>query len=412
MRKEILTVRDNETTIDVTGNQIHSIRNKDIVKKGARVFDQGQIYSASFVGNISDQDLVNEAVENRDGSMDYDYSLPTSESVQREVLLPANKNRSSLYEDYQNALEGLKKRYPHFIFSGKAGISTVTKELNVQGEFKHLVKYDICGWHLLFKHKKSASIIDGYFGQERVAGYDMAGEWNNYCKFLDVFDNTVELKNGRLPVVFLQSSRLFGKVLESSRADLYNKGIGIFKGMLGEKILNDKFSLFDVSYLPEKCAVDLFDGEGVVRNDPVLPIVQNGVFKNLICDCRNGKKYGLESTGNGQRSFDSNVSLGFNQRVLEGGDRPAEEILKGFQQCLVIEMASGGDFTDEGDYSTPVQSGYLARDGKIVGKLPQLTLKSNVKSMFGDDLLEIANDALTGIEHNPSFYMEMEVILN
>ena len=141
-------------------------------------------------------------------------------------------------------------------------------------------------------------------------------------------------------------------------------------------------------------------------------MVKEGVFQNLICDLRNAKKYNLSPTGNGQRSFDTSTTLGFNKVFIEGGSRSVQDILNDLPECLIVEMAAGGDFTDTGDYSTPVQNGFLAKNGVITGKLPQITLKSSLQKMLGDDLIEISSNSFSGLEYNSAIFTEMNVLLN
>jgi len=415
MRKEILKLQEKEISIEVTGNVIASVRNKDIVKKGARVFNDGRIYSSSFVGNIDEEKLIALALENSDGSIEFDYPLQNCTDNKRSALSEETKNQDILYADYGELLAELVKKYPEFIFSGKANLCRVTKELKVAEQAKQTtqkVDYDFCSWYLCYKHKKSAGIIDGYFGADTIAGYDLKNEARKYYKYLDVFTKMVTLQAGKLPVVFVQSSQLLSKLLESIRADYYKKDIGLFKGMLGKKILNNKFTLSDVSYMPERGSVVLFDGDGIVRENPIFPLVKEGVFQNLICDLRNAKKYNLSPTGNGQRSFDTSTTLGFNKVFIEGGSRSVQDILNDLPECLIVEMAAGGDFTDTGDYSTPVQNGFLAKNGVITGKLPQITLKSSLQKMLGDDLIEISSNSFSGLEYNSAIFTEMNVLLN
>ena len=110
-------------------------------------------------------------------------------------------------------------------------------------------------------------------------------------------------------------------MLESARADFYKKDIGLFKNKLGQPILSEKFSLTDITYKPNALAMDLFDGEGFVRENPEWPIINKGVFENLICDSRNAKKYNLKPTGNTQREFDTHGALGFNTIRLKPGSK-------------------------------------------------------------------------------------------
>lgn len=409
--KEILTIEQDELSIEVTGNEISSLRNKKITKKGARVFDSGKLYTSSFVGNIDDQELIVQAKRNKDGAIDYDYPLPSPKPISTAHHL-VNKNKDDLYHQYENVLKELRSRFPNFIFSGKANLRRVTQTLNYLDKAKLEVSFDVCGWHLLYKHQKSASIMDGYFGAASIGDFDLPSTARKYYPILEAFETEVALAENIMPVVFVSSEELYGKILESARADYYKKDIGLFKGKLGEKILNEKFSLYDVSFDPKLNAMNLFDVEGFVREDKRLPIIENGVFKNIIADARNAHKYQIAKTGNAHRSFNSNVALGFNEVVAGAGTRSAQEILSELPECLVVEMASGGDFTDLGDYSTPVQNGFLAKNGKIVGKIPQITLSSSVNKMFGEDLLEVASDSISTLEVGPSVFVKMKVHLN
>jgi PmbA protein len=75
-------------------------------------------------------------------------------------------------------------------------------------------------------------------------------------------------------------------------------------------------------------------------------------------------------------------------------------------------MAAGGEFTDEGSYATPVQLGYLMKKGEYVGRLPQVTLKSTLQKMLGQDLMDVSKGSFSGLDSNPSLLMNMELINN
>ncbi len=411
MKREILEVTENEISIEMTGNKLSSVRNKNITKKGARVFEKGEIYSASFVGNIDDQKLIEKAIASKAGAVRYDYEIESPDSISSTHYLK-KKTKSDLYNQYEAAVKELSHKYPHFTFSGKANLKRVNKKLSYLNEAKLDINYDICDWYLTYKHKKSTSILDGYLGARSISDFDIPPIVEKYSAFLDVFENEVTLAKGKTPVVFLESSPLYRKVLESVRSDFYKKDIGLFKGKLEEKILNEKFSLFDVSFAPELGAMDLFDGEGFSRNTYRLPLVENGVLKSLIADSRNAKKFSIPRTGNALRDFDTNTRLGFNTVVPGPGNRTAKEILKSLSECIIIEMAAGGEFTDLGHYSTPVQNGFLVKNGKVVGKVPQITLTSSIQKMLGEDLLEVSSDSLLSAESGPAVFMSMDVLLN
>lgn len=411
MKQEILEIGSKELSIEIAGNKISSIRNKNISRKGARVFQKGKIYSASFVGKVSDKELIENAVANKDGAIEFDYELETTEEVSSTIYME-HTTRNGLYPEYEKALEYLNKKHSNFIISGKAKQRRVHKNLRYLNEIESTIYYDYCEWHMIYKHKKSGGIMDGYFGADFIGDFEIMPEVERYSQFLDSFEKEVSLKAGKIPVVFMSPQGYFGKILESVRADFYKKDIGLFKGKLGETILSPKLSLYDVSFDPAIIAMDLFDAEGFVRENPRLPLIEKGVFKTIIADSRNAQKFSIPKTGNTKRAFDSHAGLGFNTVVAGEGSRSAEAILADLPECIVVEVASGGDVTDLGDFSTPVQNAFLAKNGKIRGKIPQITLLSSIQKMFGEDLLEVANSSLSALSHGPSLFMEMEVLLN
>ena len=75
-------------------------------------------------------------------------------------------------------------------------------------------------------------------------------------------------------------------------------------------------------------------------------------------------------------------------------------------------MGIGGDFTDKGDYSSPLQLSYLLQKGEIVGRLPQITVRTSINEMFNHGLIEIASDGFYKNSIQPSLFTEMDVIVN
>lgn len=411
MRKEILEIKQKEVSMEAAGNKIASLRHKNITKKGARVFKEGLIYSSSFVGEVSDDALLQEALALEENALAFDYPLSVIDSISAANLL-ADQTAQDFTAEFQTALSFLNERFPEFIFSGKANLSRLKKEIRFLNEATLAYEYDYSEWYFIYKHKKSANMMDGFLGSSGVAQYNILSEVKLYDKFLQVGLSEVSLDDGLLPVVFVEPGPLFSKLKDTTRVDQYKKGLGLFKNKLGEIVLSEAFSLYDVSFDPQVNAVNLFDADGFVRAQKRLALIEKGVFQNLIVDSRNAAKYGLKPTGNTQRNFDSNSELGFNEVIVDPGERSTAEVLKGLDKCLVIEMAAGGEFTDLGDYSTPAQSGYLLEKGDVVGKLPQITLSSSVQKMFGSDLIEIANNPFSGLSKCPAIFMMMQVRKN
>ena len=414
MRRDILTVSSQQSYIECSKNELSFVRNKNITKKGARVFQDNKLFSSSYVGEIDNSELFERALQNKQGATSYDYELLEGIESQSKKDLLQEKTKEDLFENFEKALLYLKKNHPQFNFLGNATWNRVNKSLHLDESSKLEYEYDFCNFFLKYRKNSSENHGEGYL---TGSSFDMESLVKKHSAFLEVHENKISIKEGRWPVVFALPSNIISLGIyraQSFQADSYKKGVGLFKGKLGEKILSDKLSFLDVSYDPEILAMDFFDGEGFVREEPELFLIRDGVFENFICDLRYAKKYNLKPTGNSRRSFDTASSLDFNTLCVKRAKRSTQNILKSLPDCIFAETSFGGDFTSRGDFSAPVQTGFLIQNGEVKGRLPQITVKSSLEKMLGSDLIEIGSDSFcpSSQDPHPSLFMNMDVFLN
>ena len=411
MKYDIYSVHENSLNVEVVGGKIHSNRNKNISKKGVRLFDQQKIYTTSVVGNITDEALLTKARENKTVGIPFEYEIPAFKSMS---VIDEESFQAPLHTIIENIKETQELLAPYskdFVFNGKFNRSIYSVDITNESGQKLSKKYASNSWYYLFKKVGSPNILDGYFG-ESGKRCDIKSVLDINLPFVKAYNKEIKFQNKKMPVLFLEEGTLMDKLSESLLADKYSEGSALFSGKLGQKLFNDQFSLYDLNYSPDHSIYRSFDEEGSVRSQALLPLIDKGTFKNVICDLRNAKKYGLTATGNGSRSFDSSVSLGFNSLVLGKGARTTKQILDSLDECIVVFMGNGGDFTDSGDFSTPLQLSFLLNKGEIVGRLPQLTVKTTTQDMFGSRFMEIASDGFQKDSLNPCLFTEMDVFVN
>lgn len=93
---------------------------------------------------------------------------------------------------------------------------------------------------------------------------------------------------------------------------------------------------------------------------------------------------------------------------MKESDKTLEELLEGRKGIFVL-VASGGDFTPDGNFATPVQLPFLFDGKKFIGRLPELNISSNLFDMFGKDFIGVGKDNLTSLGPSRAVIMEMEV---
>ena len=414
MIQELLTQSQKELKVEITASEISSFRTKEITKSEARVFADGKVTSASYVGEIEDSKLYDRCLDQRDAAVPYDYDLPENSKYSESLIGPGPSCAEKLHEFTESALSRLKQANDRFLYSGGSASSIIRESLRNSKAVDLSIEYESVEWWVAFKHKSSANIMDGGFEFRTLEQPDVAEFIERNLPFLDAFENEVPLSPGPKVVVFnhAEGLSLLAKLSESLRIDKYKDNSALYSGKMGEQLFNEQLDLYDVNFSPQHGIASPFDGEGTLRNQPRLPLIERGVIKNLICDLRYAKKYGAASTGNGSRSFDSGARLAFNHLSIGRGSESWSQLLGQFDECIFVGMAGGGDFVDNGDFSSPVQLAFLIKDGKVMGRLPQMTVKSSLQEMFGPKLMAISKDGFLKSDLNPCVFIEMEVLLN
>jgi len=409
MERESLEIEIVEISLNVKNSSINSVRRKEVTRRAARVFKEGSLGLAAAQGDVPFDDLFKRAENALALGIEWNYDLPTDTVYTRD----ATQGLDSLTEDGicslgETVLKQLTSRNPDFIFSDRIGGARKKVRLeNSKGISLSLATQET-EIGLTFKHRESSNIIDGYHAAGWLRDVNTEEYIERYNEILDGYRNSSDLKSARRKVVFLNEGMVMAKFREVLRGDRYYRGASLLSEKIGEKIFSENFTLYDSNDLVENGYCSPFDMEGVKREESDLVLIEHGVLRDVVLDLRNGAKYGRKSTGNGYRAYSQNPDIRFNALRVERGKKTLDEILDG-EEALVVLLASGGDFLDNGDFSTPVQLSFTYGNGKFIGRAPQVTLKSNLLRMFGEDLVGISCDSFMSDRINPYLIMEMDM---
>ena len=394
MNKEFLTIQEKETAIKIRNTKVEAVRIKDILKKGVRVYDGGKIGISGAIGEVSDEVLVENAVQNLNTDIDYPYALSGNTKDHRSY----NDNpitAEELLSHSESILETLRKDYSDFDFSeGILVKETVQKMHNTQGlDLEYKDAYLDLG--LVLKDKKSANLFDGflmYSGRR----FDIQKFWGFNRSFLEAYRNNVELPEGDvLPVFTLETTSLFGFMMKSLNGERYATGSSLFSGKIGEQLFSDKVTL-EQNRDPQYAPLAFFDKEGVILPDDRHVLIDSGKLTSVFTDKKNAAQYNLPHTGSASGGYDDMPTLsGAPLRFRTDSDN-LKGALKG-QPAILSVVSSGGDFTPDGSYAAPVQVSFLFDGERIIGKLPEFTMRSHLNKMLGEDYI--------GTFDNSQFYI-------
>jgi len=169
----------------------------------------------------------------------------------------------------------------------------------------------------------------------------------------------VAIDNGFGGVIFHEAC---GHSLEASSVAY---GRSQFVGKLGQKIANEKVTAIDDGTIPNAWGSINIDDEGTPARKNVL--IENGVLKSYMVDKFNGRRMGMESTGNARRqSYAYTPTSRMTNTYIAPGTDKNEDIIASMEYGLYAKEMGGGSVNPvTGEFNFAVNEGYIVRNGVI-----------------------------------------------
>jgi len=391
MIKEKYIRRVKEISINVVQTEIESIRKKDITKTGLRVYENGFIGIAGAVGKANEAELEKRAIENLKLKIPYSYkvseNLVKEVDYRREIL-----SDKDFVKEIEELLTALRTEFPDFIFSNKIKIREVeTKLLNDIGlDLTHKDRAIII--ELIIKEKTSVNVFDAFAVYEDRE-YNKDSLLNNIRELLTAYKNEVELPlEGKQPVVFIEDDELpLMKLIDELNGYKVGTGASLFKDFIGQKKFSENFTLYQSVEEEDLTEHEFFDAEGTINEGDKYALIENGKIICPYTDKKTASQFNLPLTGSASAEYDKVPSLSPRNFKVASSNKKLKELLNG-QLAIAVLIASGGDFTAEGVFGSPVQLAFLTDGEKLLGRLPELTISSELYAMFGEDYIGRSED--------------------
>ena len=169
----------------------------------------------------------------------------------------------------------------------------------------------------------------------------------------------VAIDNGFGGVIFHEAC---GHSLEASGVAY---GRSQFAGKLGQKIANEKVTAIDDGTIPNAWGSINIDDEGTPGRKNVL--IEKGVLKSYMIDKFNGRRMGMESTGNARReSYSYTPTSRMTHTYIAPGEDKNEDIIASIEYGLYAKEMGGGSVNPvTGEFNFAVNEGYIIRNGVI-----------------------------------------------
>ncbi|HHU30911.1 MAG: metallopeptidase TldD-related protein [Bacillota bacterium] len=389
MNREFLALNGKQAAVRIRNTGIEAVRVRDIISKGVRVYKDGKIGIAGSIGDVPDSVLLDNAIDNLSAGIEYPYSLSGNKTDHRDYSAGL-MSQEELLGHAESVLDILRREYSDFDFSETISFNEVVLHMhNTEGlDLKHKDAFFSLG--LVLNEKKSANLMDGSLSY-RGRRFDPEKFWAFNRLFLEANRRRVELPERDILPVFTLGSLAVGFLTDNLNGERYATGSSLFSGKIGRQLFNEKITL-EQNRDPRLANQAFFDMEGVVMPDDRCVMIKNGKLINVFTDKRNAALYNLPHTGSASGDIDGIPELAGAPLRFRTDSRNLEEALDG-RKAVFVWITSGGDFTPDGTFAAPVQVSFLFDGERLIGKLPEFTIRSHLNKMLGDDYIGTFDNA-------------------
>ena len=191
-------------------------------------------------------------------------------------------------------------------------------------------------------------------------------------------------KSGNYPVIFSATTvqSLFGLLQQSFFANLVDKNLSLFQGLLGKTIASPLVQLWDDPFVLLGGYSRPFDDEGVPSNKSCL--IEKGELKTYLTNSVYAKKMNLPNTANASRGAKSSLGIQGSNLVLTPGPHSYDQLCGMHSQAIAIESLQGlhsGYDSISGDFSLQGE-GFMYKDGKRQHSLANFVISGNMLELL------------------------------
>jgi PmbA protein len=174
------------------------------------------------------------------------------------------------------------------------------------------------------------------------------------------------------------AASLIGRLLRPASARDVQQGRSFWAPLVGEESFSKELTIVDDPLIVRGLASRHYDDEGISAR--ALPVVEEGVVRNLYVDTYYGRKGGMAPT----TGTPSN-------RVIRPGSRSLEQLLGDAREGVYVTSWLGGNADGTtGDFSLGLR-GHLIEGGKIGRPVGEMNVTGNLRDLFSR-LVLIGND--------------------
>ena len=409
---EVIYEEGESRSISFENNKLKSVYTKSIRGIGLRVIKDGKIGFSSTTDFRNPQQLVINALESANFGQEAKFEFQTKSQLKDTKLFDENVVNYPIDKGIQlgnDAIEKILSVNPDYecgVSIGK-GVGK-SRLLNSKGLDTSTRSTSFgTSMDILFVKEKGLLWVGEGESSARVDD-DLSKLTTKMLYDLKLAEKEDDISTAAYPVVF--TSKAIGNLLSTFESGcngkLVQKGVSPLTGKLGEKIIDERISIYDDPTIDYADGSYDCDDEGVPAQR--TPMFEAGVLKNYIFDLQTAGIMNAKSTGNGTRSFSSQPSPGNSNVIVEPGDMKFEDMIKDMKRGILVDQVLGGGQSNvlAGEFSVNIDLGYLVENGEIVGRVKDCMVAGNVFDVFNNIIALGDKSDWHGSLRVPPFYFK------
>ncbi len=409
---EIFIYSSEETPVHFEANRLKQIQSKQSSSIALRIIKNGRIGYASTTESGDIQNLIDMAVETAQFGMIAKFKFPAIKThPQIDIFDPdvESVSTSEMINLGEQLISAVRKNNSELLCEAfvTRGTST-TKIINSRGgeaEYKRsffslgIEGQLIRGTDMLFVRDSQSSCHPILESTEIV---------NEVLKQLDYAKEQATVPTKSLPVIFTPegvTNALISPLMSAFNGKLVLEGASPISRKIGQKVFNERLSLWDDPTIAYRPASRPCDDEGVTSQR--TPLIEQGVVTHFLYDLQTAATANTQSTGNGRRAggLPTPSPSAF---VIAPGNTTFEDMVGDIKEGIVVEYLMGATQGNilGGDFSGNVLLGYKVENGKIVGRVKDTMVSGNIYHLLSE-ITAIGSDAkwIGGSLYTPHIYL-------
>lgn len=290
---------------------------------------------------------------------------------------PAQPDRQLMFSRLEEFLAWSAQKYPHTILEeGALSYTSSTSWLGNSNGIRFSSRHSAYDFSIMFTSKDNGNTSS--FNYTYFQDVDLPKPLQEYDGVDRLLGQSAEqVATQSLPRSFtgkvIFTPQAMGTVVGTTMRFLTDvpliTGTSMYKDKLDAQIADPRLTIDCSPHSELLPAGPDFSSDGYLTEN--MTLIENGVLRSYLLSMYGARKTGLQRA----------VNMGSNL-IIDAGETSLAEMIQGVDEGLLLCRFSGGNPSDNGDFSGVAKNSYYIKDGKIQFPVSETMVSGNIASML------------------------------